>query len=132
MIYFEQQPFFFLVSQITNIVKSIFHSPTNYVGTGPHITATLKLVWFTPLILGLCISLSAGIPIVGALLGKYHEADPLTRPTSIHSDFLQLCLAAKLLSPALKYLDCDVTTLSKEEVIPGLFMICCGVTVCQL
>ena len=36
--------------------------------------------------------------------------------TSVHSDMIQLCLAAKILSPALKYLDCDVRSISADEV----------------
>ena len=53
-----------------------------------------------------------GIPVLMAAIDKI-QLFP-SQLTSIHSDLAQVCLLAKNLKPALKYLDVDTTDIAKE------------------
>lgn len=54
-----------------------------------------------------------GINIMVHAIEKIQETP--SQLTSIHADLCQLCLAAKCLKPALKYLDIEITDVAKEN-----------------
>jgi len=53
-----------------------------------------------------------GIPVLAKAIDRVQIAP--SQLTSIHSDLAQVCLLAKNLKPALKYLDVDTTDIAKE------------------
>lgn len=54
-----------------------------------------------------------GIKIISQAIEKIQETP--SQLTSIHADLCQLCLAAKCVKPALKYLDIEITDIAKEN-----------------
>lgn len=54
-----------------------------------------------------------GIKVISHAIEKIQETP--SQLTSIHADLCQLCLAAKCLKPAMKYLDIEITDIAKEN-----------------
>lgn len=55
-----------------------------------------------------------GIEVLAKAITKLQMFD--SQLTSVHADLCQLCLLAKCLKPALKFLDVDITAINNEVI----------------